>query len=194
MIRTGYFKRTIAPLIMAGFLIGAAPASFQNSAGRAVVESVASILQSAQMVGQGRLSVFGFHIYDARLFATPAGLGSGQLPDKPFALDLRYARAIKGGDIAKRSTKEMESLKMGTADTRARWEGQMRAIFPNVAKGDHLTGVYLPGQGARFLKNGQVIGEVADPQFAQAFFAIWLHPNTRAPALRAALLKQTSRS
>lgn len=182
--------RVMASCGLALFLMASAPVSFQNSVSRAVADSVSSQLTDARLVGQGRFSVFGFHIYDARLFATPAGLGAGLLPDKPFALDLRYARAIKGQDIAKRSTKEIENLKLGTAETRARWDSEMRAIFPNVGKGDHLTGIYVPGYGVRFLKNGRAIGEVTDPQFARAFFAIWLHPRTRAPGLRTALLQQ----
>ena len=186
-------SRPIFPFFLAVLLIGSAPVSFQNAVSRAVAESVSQALADARLIGQGRFSVFGFHIYDARLFATSQGLGNGLLPDKPFALDLRYARAIKGVDIAKRSTKEMEVLKMGTPEARAQWDKEMRALFPNVGKGDHLTGIYVPGYGARFLKNGQNIGEVRDPQFARAFFAIWLHPRTRAPSLRTALLQQTPR-
>jgi hypothetical protein len=38
------------------------------------------------------------------------------------------------------------------------------------------------------LLNGDPLGEIADPAFGPAFFAIWLHPETSAPKLRSALL------
>ena len=40
----------------------------------------------------------------------------------------------------------------------------------------------LEGFSDRFL------GEIADPEFGRAFFAIWLDPRTSAPQLRANLL------
>lgn len=193
MIRTASPIRRIVTLLALTFaLTASAPVSFQNNTSRAVAASVETQLSGARLSGEARFSVFGFHIYDARLFVTREGLGAGMLPDKPFALDLRYARNINGKDIAKRSAKEMASLKMGSPDDHVRWEKQMRAIFPNVGKGDHLTGIYIPGEGARFLKNGQSIGEVRDGQFAKAFFAIWLHPRTRAPSMRTALLQRAA--
>jgi hypothetical protein len=64
----------------------------------------------------------------------------------------------------------------------------MRALFPDVAAGDSLSGLYLPGRGARFFHNGEPLGEIDDAQFARAFFSIWLDPRTSAPDLRAALL------
>jgi hypothetical protein len=35
-----------------------------------------------------------------------------------------------------------------------------------------------------------VRGEIAEPEFARLFFAIWLDPRTSAPDLRAALLRR----
>jgi hypothetical protein len=56
-------------------------------------------------------------------------------------------------------------------------------VFPDVQSGDRITGLYLPGQGARFYFGERLLGEVNDAEFARAFFAIWLDPRTRAPAL-----------
>ena len=44
--------------------------------------------------------------------------------------------------------------------------------------------------GARFYVDGELRHSVADEPFARAFFAIWLGPQTRSPALRLALLGQ----
>lgn len=42
-----------------------------------------------------------------------------------------------------------------------------------------------------FLVNGKAVGEVADAEFAQRFFGIWLAPTTSEPQLREALLANT---
>ena len=54
--------------------------------------------------------------------------------------------------------------------------------------GDRMTGVNVPGVGARFFHNGTPVGEVAEPAFAQAFFGIWLDPKTSRPDFRKQLL------
>jgi hypothetical protein len=66
----------------------------------------------------------------------------------------------------------------------ARWQGQMQQSFVDVQAGTRITGVYLPGQGARFFVGQQLQHEIDDPQFARAFFDIWLDPRTRNPELR----------
>jgi hypothetical protein len=62
-------------------------------------------------------------------------------------------------------------------------------LFPDVEKGRKLAGVNLPGTGARFYFDGQLLGSIDDPAFARAFFAIWLDERTKAPQLRESLLK-----
>jgi hypothetical protein len=56
-----------------------------------------------------------------------------------------------------------------------------------VKEGDHITGVYIPGQGAVFFHNDQRTGRL-DQTLAQAFFSIWLDPKTSEPDLRTALI------
>jgi len=137
-----------------------------------------------QPVGQGSLSWFGLRVYDAALW-TPDGR-----PDvsRPFALVVRYARALDGEAIAARSIEEIERLGAGTPAQRGEWAARLRGAIPDVEEGDQITGLYRPGQGARFYLNGRLLGEIDDPAFARAFFAIWLDPRTSAPELRAALL------
>lgn len=143
-----------------------------------------SAAASLEPLGQGTLRWFGLRIYDATLW-TPGGA-----PDyaRPFRLELRYARNLRGAAIAERSGEEIARLGFGTPEERTGWLAAMRRIFPDVAEGDALAGEHLPGRGARFFRNGRPIGEVADPGFSRAFFSIWLDPRTSEPGLRAALL------
>ncbi|UUZ55997.1 chalcone isomerase family protein [Massilia sp. H-1] len=65
----------------------------------------------------------------------------------------------------------------------------MKEIFPDVKEGTRISGVFLPGSQARFYLDGKPLATVPDPEFARAFFAIWLDPKTSAKGLRTALLK-----
>ena len=75
-----------------------------------------------------------------------------------------------------------------TTEQMIRWEREMRLAFVDVRAGDRITGVYLPGEGARFYVGEKLQHVVRDEAFAKAFFAIWLDPRTRNPELRAQLL------
>jgi Chalcone isomerase-like len=132
--------------------------------------------------GSGEFRRFGFLVYQATLWASDD-------PERPpLALRLDYKRSITGSAIAEASVKEMRAF---TSDEAAleRWGEQMARVFPDVKPGDHILGVYRP-EGASFQHNGRATGEIADPEFARRFFAIWLDPRTSAPELRAALLKR----
>lgn len=134
--------------------------------------------------GSGEFRRFGFLVYEATLWA------AGEDPLRPpLAIRLTYKRNIAGKDIAEASVKEIRNLGIADDGQLKRWGEQMTRIFPDVRPGDHILGVYSP-EGARFFFNDRLLGEVLDPVFARAFFAIWLDPKTSAPELRAALLRR----
>jgi hypothetical protein len=137
-----------------------------------------------QPVGEGTLTWFGLHVYDAALWAPNARVDF----DSPLALVVRYARALEGAAIAERALEEIAQLGIGSAAQRAAWGARLRALLPDVDDGDLVAGVHRPGQGMRFYLNGRRIGEINDPAFSRAFLAIWLDPRTSVPALRAALI------
>jgi hypothetical protein len=145
-------------------------------------------LDSARLAGAGALRWLGLRIYDARLWVGPDGIDPGRLDASPFALELGYARALSGAAIAERSAEEIERLGLGDAQARQAWHRRMQQLFPDVSDGDRILGLHRPGQAARFYLNGSPLGEVADPGFGPAFFAIWFDARTVAPDLRQALL------
>jgi hypothetical protein len=155
----------------------------------ALPEPVRSYLREAKIAGPGRLTWFGFHVYDANLYV-PRDFDERAPFARPFVLELVYARKLSGGAIADTSRDEIARMRFGTEEQRARWHAQMSALFPDVDKGRRLAGVYLPGAGARFYFEGSPRGSIDDPEFARAFFSIWLDERTRAPRLRDQLLQQ----
>jgi len=140
----------------------------------------------AVLSGQGEFSFWGFHLYTAQLWVPKLPFDAS----RPFALHLTYHRHISRERLVSSGMDEMRRI-MGDAwreDQGARWKQAMERAFADVAAGDSITGVYLPGVGARFYRDSTLTTDVADTAFAQAFFSIWLGAGTRAPQLRAALI------
>lgn len=141
---------------------------------------------SMRLLGEGRFRWFGLGIYDARLWSAQAPFD----PRQPFVLELAYLRHISRERLVQTSLDEIVRLGGGRhgAAQLARWESDMLRAFTDVAPGDQLAGLCLPGQGARFYRGRGEVVEVPDPAFAEAFFAIWLDPRSRDRALRTQLL------
>lgn len=140
--------------------------------------------------GSGVLRRYGFRVYRATLWQggdeTPPAL------QPPYALVLDYALNLRGEDLARVSGEEMRRLG-ADAGLAERWVAILRRVFPDVAAGERIVGIHLP-DGARFFHQRSEtllhdLGFVADPEFARAFFAIWLNPKSSAAALRQALLQ-----
>lgn len=148
---------------------------------------VAAEITGARLLGSGTLRFMGLRIYDGRLWVGAAVPGS-DWQTTPFALELQYQRNLKGELIAERSLTEMRRQGEIDAVSAERWLGNMKQLFPDVQPGHRITGVNLPGVGARFFVNGQLRGEVREADFARMFFGIWLSPRTSEPAMREQLL------
>jgi hypothetical protein len=156
-----------------------------------VPNHIAGEISDAQLIGDGQFRWFGFKVYDAQLWGRPGYKPMLPSADK-FALDFRYARAFSGKKIAESGIHEIEKLGFGTPQQRQRWLQDMENCFPDVGDGTHLTGIYEPGAGAVFYRDGKKICEVQDADFGVAFFAIWLDPRTTANRLREELLARVS--
>ena len=146
-------------------------------------EPVVREFPELRLAGEGRLRWLGLHIYDAALWVN---VGKWD-PEREFALDIVYARAFSGKRLADTSIDEMRRLGFGDEASLGRWSEQLARVFPDVGKGERITGVNRPGVGAEFYHQGRLAGRVDDPEFARAFFAIWLDERTREPKLRESL-------
>ncbi|PVE07024.1 chalcone isomerase family protein [Limnohabitans sp. Rim28] len=182
--RYGFF------LVLWGGLLGAAQAQSTS------VSSPNAAFSRPELAGLGgvvptapvRLRVWGFEVYDARLW-TPRGFRHTQAMQQAFALELQYLRKLEGSAIASRSIDEMRRVGSFTDAQAQAWLTAMREMFPNVSAGERITGINLPGEGAEFWVNGQRVGLVKDVNFARLFFGIWLDERTSEPKMRAQLLQ-----
>ena len=156
-----------------------------GASAQGVPQEVRAVLDVPRLRGTGRMTVLGMHIYDARLWVGESFEG---FPASALALELQYGRALSGRLIAERSLHEMRRGAEIADDTGQAWLSFMSQTFPDVQKGDRITGIYRPGAGAVFHCNARPCGESRDAHFAECFFGIWLAPHTSEPKLRESLL------
>lgn len=152
------------------------------------MDHIRQYVPQAKKVGQARMSVMIWDLYDATLFA-PEGRWSGE---EPFALQLTYLRDLKGDKIADRSVEEMRKQGRANEVKLATWHTQMRRIFPDVSNGDVLSGIFTRDGQTIFYKGNDEIGRINDAEFSKQFFSIWLSPETSAPEVRTGLLGQSA--
>ncbi len=134
--------------------------------------------------GETLLRFIGMKVYDARLWTQ----GKAHSYDDLFALELVYDMNFKGKEIAERSVGEMRKTGVRDEAKLMRWGDEMAKIFPDIKKGDALIGVFVPNKEVRFFSREKLIATVSDPEFAKAFFDIWLSEKTSEPKLREKLL------
>jgi Chalcone isomerase-like len=177
----------VASLLCPGAVLAQGGAPSTEEASIAVRPELKDALPQSQLVGKGRLTVWGFQVYDARLWA-PAGFAAGSFASQPLALELAYLRDFAAKDVAERSLQEMRRSQAISEAQAARWRAELLRVIPNINRGDRILGLHRPGVGAAFWFNGKLRGEIADAEFARLFFGIWLSPQTSEPKLRDALL------
>ena len=161
-----------------------APASAEAVAPPPLPSVVQEIAPGLVPRGGGRFTFFGLSVYDGWYWTAARGWPAREA----YALDLVYHRDFDGTRIAERSVHEMANLDYVTPDQRTRWGALMARIFPDVRKGDRLTGVHTDDGAVRYFHNGRAIGSIDEPGFARAFFGIWLDPKSSRADFRRKLL------
>lgn len=131
---------------------------------------VGRALPASQMVGQATYEAFSLRLFRAELWAD----GGNFAWDRPFALTLIYERSARASLLVNRSISEMSSRGAGNARTLAPLRERLTACFPNISRGDRITGVSTGPNTARFYYNGAQLCDVTWPNFSRHFFGIWL--------------------
>lgn len=140
-----------------------------------------------RQVGDGQLTWLGFRIYHASLW-TQAGRFEGYAPGQPVALSLWYDRAFTREELARIVDTAWRKLGETRSADRERWLAALHSTWKDVARGDNMTIVVVPGKLTRFYDQAELIGEITDPAFGPAFLSIWLHPRSVLTDLRVQLL------
>ncbi len=139
-------------------------------------------IPDAEKVGSGNYKFLFFNVFTATTYAPMGKLSL----DKPFALQLRYARDLKGEDIAKKAIEKIRGQSDKVSEDKLDlWQSELSEIIPNVSNGTVLTGVLTKEHETLFFdENWQLLGRINDKEFANHFFGIWLGKDSSDTKLR----------
>lgn len=137
-----------------------------------------------RLVGSARMRVWGLHIYDISLYSaeTPYTTNSTAV------LTLHYNVSIKRDRLLETTLEEWDRLGIVDSPQRREWIGQLAMLWPDVRPGDTLTALRRGNGSTDCYQGDRMVGEVKDPAFGPAFFAIWLDANCSHPKSRESLL------
>lgn len=137
-----------------------------------------------QLVGEARLKVLFWSVYDSSLFSEDGRYTQGQ---RPLRLEIQYLRDIEASDLLENTQSEWEGLP-GVPSASSEWLQELALIWPDVKTNDVLA-FEVDGEGSgEFFLNGESLGGVDDADFSAYFLDIWLSPDTSRPKLRQALI------
>jgi hypothetical protein len=149
--------------------------------------SLQAALRTPRLVGQHRLTYWGFEVYDASLWAN-APFAAPDWHKQVLGLELRYLRDFKGTDLAQRSIDEIQGQRPLSPTQLQIWSATLQTLMPNVRAGESITAIYSPDQGMQLLHQDRLMGELRDAEFARRFLGIWLATETSQRKLRQNLL------
>lgn len=142
-------------------------------------------IQNMEPIGTAKMRKFLLHVYDASFWSDRAGWSQA-----PYALSITYAMNFSAQELAERTLSEMQHVSDLPRTTLMEYANRLAKLWPDIKDGDRLTALALADGSTRFFHNGRHVGTLRDPQFAPAFFGIWLSPRSSEPSMRKQLLNQ----
>jgi hypothetical protein len=139
-----------------------------------------------QKVGEARLKVLLWSIYDARLYT---GSGEYSAGERPLRLEVEYLLDIGAAELAERTLEEWESMGRDHPRQEA-WTASLADLWPDIQANDVISLELDDNDVSTFLHNGRRLGNIDDPEFGQSFVDIWLSGDSQRPKLRTGLLGQ----
>ncbi|RUO73078.1 chalcone isomerase family protein [Idiomarina ramblicola] len=137
-------------------------------------ECTSSVPENFTKVGETRLSVYFWDVYDATLYS-PSGKYN---QDERQALMLDYLRDIKAKDLIETTEEEWQKLGLNS-DSHEKWLTKLDSIWPDIKEGDCLLLVEKSNGAAEFYQGDKLLGEIDDNEFTEQFLAIWLSEESR---------------
>ena len=141
---------------------------------------------SLQLVGEARLKILFWSVYDSRLYTADGRYEEGQ---RPVRLDIEYLREVDADDLVARTAREWQRQSI-PQQVKQQWLQQLAQIWPDVSTNDVLSLRVDAHQRSTFYLNGEPLGTIEESSFGQHFLGIWLSPKTSHPDLRLALIGQ----
>lgn len=137
-----------------------------------------------ELVGEARLKVWLWPVYDSRLYSEGGEYRTGELPVR---LEIEYLRDVRASDLIRHTLKEWQKQGIDHPNKPA-WVSFLDRIWPDVSREDVLALEVSDSGTSTFYLNGSRLGTIDDDDFGRHFLDIWLSPSTSHPALRNRLL------
>ena len=138
----------------------------------------AAVPDDQKSVGETRLSVLFWDVYDARLFTPSGKFDWQQRKQHRKTLVLDYLRDIKAADLVDKTAEEWERLDFDHEDQQ-QWLATLNEIWPDIKEGDCLALVENEAGYADFYQGDKLLGTIENATFTEQFLAIWLSPESR---------------
>lgn len=146
--------------------------------------SLAEPLAKMQKVGQAKLQIWFWDIYQSSLYSLDGQYIEQQLP---LGLKIHYLRDIKANELLHKTADEWQKLGLKSAQTQT-WLDRLELIWPDLQKGDELLVIVDQDSSSTFFYNQRLLDNIQDPEFGPSFLRIWLDKNSSFPKLRQQLI------
>lgn len=141
-------------------------------------------LANMQKVGQAKLEILFWDIYQSTLYSQDGRYVETQLP---LALKIHYLRDIEADELVEKTAEQWHKLGLAKSQTQP-WLARLQLIWPDIKKGDELLLLVKQDHSSAFFFNQKPLENIADVQFGYNFLRIWLDQNSSYPALRKQLI------
>ena len=141
-------------------------------------------LDGLNKFGEGEMKVLFWHLYKAELFGESE---SYTVTDENLSLKITYKRDISKSDLIDATLEQWEHVGINHKHI-PNWLDKLDKIWPDIKENDVLIIAKNDDKTATFFDEANTLGTIDDPDFADAFLAIWLSEKTSRPKLRKKLI------
>lgn len=150
--------------------------AYASSCGSSVISGDDAASEKAlEKVGETRLRVMLFRIYDAELYSD-----NGSYSDaNELLLKLEYARDFSASKLAEQTQDEWERMGYQQNEQSREWIQTLESMWPDVSSGDCIVAHKTLDSGITFYGTNGELGGIESSEFADQFLAIWLSEDAR---------------
>ncbi|MFQ3196782.1 MAG: hypothetical protein ACI8R9_002218 [Paraglaciecola sp.] len=141
-------------------------------------------LDNMQKVGQAKLKILFWDVYQSTLYSQDGRYVESQLP---VALKIHYLRDIDAKELVEKTADEWRKLGLPSEQTQP-WLTRLGLIWPDIKKNDELLLVVNQDHSSVFFFNQIPIENITNAKFGSSFLRIWLDQNSSYPTLRKQLI------
>lgn len=138
------------------------------------------------ILGNYRLSYFGFNLYDIQAIIEKADIGKADR--SKVAIHVRYNRDISKEDLMESTFEEVAQVSgKDKGYVIANYRKTLEKLFFEITEGDEKLAI-KNGANFKFFYNDKLIDDFDDQFFADNFIGMWLSKKTSRPKMRQNLL------